>query len=176
MFIFHPFVEDADLITYRDMQHAYNEMKRHNTLIQDALRKEVKSLKACYVRSLVANENISDQKGVERLVKLEQLNKSGGYEKCAVSCLLMKQNGGIEFRISTAIDETPIGNMFIPAYITLEYSDNLIKISMSLSNSRSDKRAELYVSRGEEPERYTEAAEYIKSMMMSFIAEQKLPG
>ncbi|ASO82848.1 hypothetical protein AD03_0732 [Escherichia coli 2-474-04_S4_C2] len=82
----------------------------------------------------------------------------------------------IEFRICTLINETPTGNMFVPAYITMEYCDDLIKIGMSLSNFRSDKRAELYVSKGEEAERYVEASEYIKSMMIRFIADQKFSG
>lgn len=166
------------MITYSDMQHAYSEMTRHNALIQDALRREVKLLKACYVRSLSCEGDsfVNVQPDMGRLVRIERMAESGLYEKCAASCLPMNKDGVIEFRICTSINETPAGNMFIPAYITMEYCDNLIKVGMSLSNSRSDKRAELYVSRGEETERYEETVEYIKSMIMCFINDQKLSG
>ncbi|HIG9582855.1 TPA: hypothetical protein ACYEKW_004351 [Escherichia coli] len=166
------------MITYSDIQHAYGEMQRHNALIQDALRQEVKLLKECYVRSLGCEgvSSASTQPDMERLVRIERITEVGKYEKCAASCLPISKDGVIEFRICTLINETPTGNMFIPAYITVEYCDNLIKVGMSLSNSRSDKRAELYVSRGDESERYEETAEYIKSMIMCFIADQKLSG
>ncbi|WP_248423952.1 hypothetical protein, partial [Escherichia coli] len=178
MFVFYPLLEIVSMVTYSDIKHAYGEMQRHNALIQDALRQEVKLLKECYVRSLGCEDisSASTQPGAGELVRIERVTEGGKYEKCAAACLPMSKDGVIEFRICTLINETPTGNMFIPAYITMEYCDNLIKVCMSLSNGRSDKRAELYVSRGEEVQRYEETAEYIKSMLMCFIADQKLSG
>lgn len=166
------------MITHNDMQTAYDEVIRHNALIQDALRREVKLLRDCYVRSL-GGEDVSScgvQSDMERLVRIEQTDESGKYEKCPPSCLSMNNDGAIAFRMCTLINGTPTGNLFIPAYITMAYYENLIKVGMSISNSRSNKQAELYVSRGEEPERYEEVADYIKGMIMRFIADQKLPG
>ncbi|ENX6910942.1 hypothetical protein ACN73K_005475, partial [Escherichia coli] len=173
MFIFQSLPEVRSVITYSDIQHAYDEMRRHNARVHDSLRREVKLLKKCYACSLSGESSALD---MERLVRIERMTESGRYEECSPSCLGMNKDGVIEFRICTLINETPTGNMFVPAYITMEYCDDLIKIGMSLSNFRSDKRAELYVSKGEEAERYVEASEYIKSMMIRFIADQKFSG
>lgn len=173
MFIFQSLPEVCPMITYSDIQHAYDEMRRHNARVYDSLRREVKLLKTCYARSLSGESSAPD---MDRLVRIERMADSGRYEECSPSCLGMNKDGVIEFRVCTLINETPTGNMFVPAYITMEYCDNLIKVCMSLSNGRSDKRAELYVSRGEEVERYEETAEYIKSMLMCFIDDQKLSG
>ncbi|HAF2461781.1 TPA: hypothetical protein G9F28_005551 [Salmonella enterica] len=78
----------------------------------------------------------------------------------------------MEFRISLIIATSPKGTTLIPAYIQFGLCEGMVKVVLSLSNSKSDRHAELYVSSGEGVDRYSEVAEYIKGMMMQFIADQ----
>ncbi len=175
MFIFHTFQEDNVLVTYKSIVQSYADLQKHNAMMRDTLRKEAKDLIECYIRSLDMDSRvINTAKGKKEIVSIEQMARSGEYTECSPLALDMSSSGTLAFRVCMIIASLPQGNTIIPAYIQIELYEGMIKVELSLSNNKSDRRAELYVTRGDDVERYTEVAEHIKGMMMQFIADQKV--
>lgn len=175
MFIFHAVQGDKLLTTYKDITQSYAELQKCNAMTRDTLRREAQDLYECYTSSLnLDSQVINTAHGKREVVSIEQDRKNEGYTECPPLTLDMSTNGTIEFRIGLIVAATPRGNTIIPAYVQIGLSEGMVKVILSLSNSKSDRHAELYVTSGEGVDRYSEVAEYIKDMMMQFIADQSL--
>lgn len=175
MFIFHAFPEDDALVTYKNIVQSYADLQKHNAMVRDALRKEAKDLLECYIRSLsLESRVINTANGKKEIVSIEQVRGNGEFVECSPLALGMSSDGDMSFRICMIIATLPQGNTIIPAYIQIELYEGMIKVELSLSNSKSERHAEIYVTRGDDVERYNEVAEHIKGMMMQFIADQKM--
>lgn len=173
MFIFHTVQEDKLLTTYKDIVQSYADLQKRNAMTRDTLRKEAKDLFECYVSSLNLESRVIDTpQGKRGIASVEQNRQNDRYVECSPLALDISPDNTMEFRISLIIATSPKGTTLIPAYIQLGLCEGMVKVVLSLSNSKSDRHAELYVSSGEGTGRYSEVAEYIKGMMMQFIADQ----
>ncbi|ASD86139.1 hypothetical protein K1077_000147 [Salmonella enterica] len=173
MFIFHAVQEDKLLTTYKDIVQSYADLQKRNAMTRDTLRKEAKDLFECYVSSLNLESRVIDTaQGKRGIVSVEQDRQNDRYVECSPLALDISPDNTMEFRISLIIATSPKGTTLIPAYIQFGLCEGMVKVVLSLSNSKSDRHAELYVSSGEGVDRYSEVAEYIKGMMMQFIADQ----
>ncbi|HBA8915234.1 TPA: hypothetical protein J1246_004474 [Escherichia coli] len=169
----HP--EGMVLIKYSDITRAYGELMKHNTLTRDNMRKEAADLLSCFTGSLETESlTIRTMQGKEKsLVVMEQVWPDGEYRECSPASLDMVDPDTLAFRIKMVVDVTPRECICIPAYVQMKPCNGRTEIKLSLSNDRSDRHAELYVPRCGGTERYGEVCEYIKGMMLQFIADQR---
>lgn len=175
MFVSDPQSEDMVLIKYNDITRAYGELMKHNNLTRDNMRKEAADLLSCFIGSLETESlTIRTMQGGEKaLVVMEQVWPDGKYHECSPVALDMDDPDTLAFRIKMVVDVTPRECIYIPAYIQMKPCNGRTEINLSLSNDRSDRHAELYVPRCGSAERYGEVCEYIKGMMLQFIADQR---